>query len=158
MGVIWDEEKLEEIEANKPVRMKITEPKTPYHHPKIDDNDNFEEYNNRSDEVDDDMASCSSKNRSDDPHKNDDNDNDNDNDVVVMDHADEDSDESERKRNFIEHRRGHYDEYKRIKELQRNGSLLEEFDDDDNDDDNNNVIDDGVKGIKVEEEKENTST
>ncbi|XP_049360087.1 protein phosphatase inhibitor 2-like [Solanum verrucosum] len=157
MGVKWDEEKLEEIEANKPVRMKITEPKTPYHHPKIDDDDNFEEYGNRSDDVDDDMASCSNKNICDDPRKNDDDDND-----VVMNHADvdvdadEDSDESERKRNFIEHRRGHYDEYKRIKELQRNGSLLQEFDDDD-DDNNNNIIDDGVKGIEIEEEKEDTS-
>ncbi|KAK6789037.1 hypothetical protein RDI58_012836 [Solanum bulbocastanum] len=150
MGVKWDEEKLEEIEANKPVRMKITEPKTPYHHPKIDDDDNFEEYGNCSDDVDDDMALCSSKNISNDPRKNDDDDDDND---VVMDHADEDSDESERKRNFIEHRRGHYDEYKRIKELQRNGSL-QEFDDDDDDD----IIDDGVKGIEIEEEKEDTST
>lgn len=151
MGVKWDEEKLEEIEANKPVRMKITEPKTPYHHPKIDDDDNFEEYGNDSDDVDDDMASCSSKSRSDDPRKNNDDDED---DVVVMDHADVDAEEdSERKRNFIEHRRGHYDEYKRIKELQRNGSLLQEFDDDD---DNNN--DDGVKGIEIEEQKEDTST
>ncbi|PHT34213.1 hypothetical protein CQW23_26013 [Capsicum baccatum] len=154
MGVKWDEAKLEEIEANKPVRMKITEPKTPYHQPKIDDDDNFEEHGNGNDEMD---ASCSSKSRSYDPHKDDDyhdvhmdQDNDNDND------DDEDEEESERKRNFIEHRRGHYDEYKRIKELQRNGSLLKEFPVDDDDDDGDDGDDDGVKGI-IDEEKEDTS-
>ncbi|MCD7465213.1 hypothetical protein HAX54_000802 [Datura stramonium] len=137
MGVKWDEAKLEEIEANKPVRMKITEPKTPYHQSKIDD-DNFEEYGNGSDDV----ASCSSKNRSD-PHKDPDDDS----------AAAADDDESDRKKSFIEHRRGHYDEYKRIKELHRNGSFLQQFPDDDDDDED----DDGVKGIQIEEEKEDTS-
>ncbi|OIS96054.1 PREDICTED: protein phosphatase inhibitor 2-like [Nicotiana attenuata] len=145
-GVKWDEAKLEEIEANKPERMKITEPKTPFHHVKIDDENNFDEDCNGSD-VDDDMASCSSKSSKSPNYKDDREDH-------AMDDDDDDSEESERKRSFIEHRRGHYDEYKRIKELQRNGSFLAEPSDDEEDD---LSLEDGVKGKEIEKEKADTS-
>ncbi|XP_042432773.1 uncharacterized protein LOC122019367 [Zingiber officinale] len=73
--VRWNEENLYEIEANKPVRQKITEPKTPYH-PMVDD-----------------------------------------------DVSDSETDRS--RLSFKEHRKAHYDEYRKVKELMLSQSLAE---------------------------------
>ncbi|XP_027366796.1 protein phosphatase inhibitor 2-like isoform X2 [Abrus precatorius] len=113
--VKWDEANIGEIEANKPVRQKITEPKTPYH-PMIDDDKNAER------SAFDNAASCSRKGTMQ-----------SDGWTSSEDESEEmKQDDDERRVSFKEHRRVHYDEFLKVKELRQKASLLEDGSDEDN--------------------------
>ncbi|KAJ1376521.1 Protein phosphatase inhibitor 2 [Sesbania bispinosa] len=132
--VRWDEANIGEIEANKPVRQKITEPKTPYH-PVIDDDSspspvrgNFDERvddqnhsANAEGYASDDEASCSRGTRQSDGWTS------SDDEAETMEQVDEDKSLS-----FKAHRRAHYDEFLKVKELRQKASLLEDGSDEDN--------------------------
>ncbi|KAF8008578.1 hypothetical protein BT93_K2293 [Corymbia citriodora subsp. variegata] len=160
--VKWDEDNLGEIEANKPVRQKITEPKTPYH-PMVDDDGSLSPMRNHFDEcVDDhaeailtalnDVASSSTKanRRSGWTSSEDEGD--------AMEPDDEDSETDKSGMTFREHRRAHYDEFLKVRELRKQGSMLEEVDEDAEDMDRDNGVRDsssslsaGVKDIEIED-------
>ncbi|XP_024028670.1 protein phosphatase inhibitor 2 [Morus notabilis] len=162
--VRWDEDNLGEIEANKPVRQKITEPKTPYH-PMIDDDESLSpirgSFNDCIDDAVDaeairtalsDVASSSRKNprgsggwtSSDDE-------------ADAMEQDDEDSETEKSSKTFSEHRKAHYDEFWKVKEHRRKGSFLEDEDDDDNEvdkrgrNDSSSSLTAGVQDIDIEE-------
>ncbi|KAL9993367.1 putative protein phosphatase inhibitor 2 (IPP-2) [Helianthus debilis subsp. tardiflorus] len=127
-SVRWDEAKLSEIEANKPVRQKITEPKTPFH--RMTDVDGSLSpvrspcISKRDDEtvhsVFNDMVSSNSDNSSQLASR------------WTSYEADAmDEDNAGRSSSFKEQRRAHYDEFRKVRELMRKGSLDESSNDDD---------------------------
>ncbi|PIN11920.1 hypothetical protein CDL12_15463 [Handroanthus impetiginosus] len=164
--VRWNEANLAEIEANKPVRQKITEPKTPYH-PMIDDDDEDDDSSPPTgrgtfDQCFDkmhaeaihsashDVGSSSKTNL----HHSGWMSSEDDADAVDQ----EEGSDGERRRSFREHRKAHYDEFRKVEELRRKGSFLEDESDEETEGNGENdrscdssSITAGVKDIDIEE-------
>ncbi|KAL5213054.1 hypothetical protein ABZP36_023901 [Zizania latifolia] len=130
--VKWDEENLNDIESTKPVREKITEPKTPYH-PMIDEDDgSVSPKRSIDDSVDKSahadaiktalMEAVSSGKLSERDHWESCS---NDEEGVIKQGTD-----------FEEHRKAHYDEFHKMKELLQKGTSHDEGDEDGNGKDN----------------------
>ncbi|KAI3925835.1 hypothetical protein MKX01_003394 [Papaver californicum] len=166
--VRWDEANLGEIEANKPVRQKITEPKTPYH-PMLEEDGslspvkNFDECMDRAEHAAairtalTDVASSSRSTKQSGGWTSSEDEADN----MEEDGDDEGGPETDRKKHFREHRKKHYDEYRKVKELQRTGSFDEDEVEGDGEvkgkdvkSDSSSSLAGGVKAIDIDEDSQ----
>ncbi|XP_066331966.1 protein phosphatase inhibitor 2-like [Miscanthus floridulus] len=122
--VKWDEENLNDIESNKPEREKITEPKTPYH-PMIDEDEgpvsplrlseDSVDKSAHADAIKTALAEAVSSGKI--------------FDGSGWDRCDSEEDIKQGKA-FEEHRKVHYDEYHKMKELLQKGTRNDDSDED----------------------------
>ncbi|ESW24300.1 hypothetical protein PHAVU_004G118600 [Phaseolus vulgaris] len=173
--VRWDEANIGEIEANKPVRQKITEPKTPYQ-PMIDDDSSLSPVRGSFDDENrtmhaeaiwtalNDVAALNDASSSRRGSGQSGGWTSSEDEFEEMDQDDDDS-ETDRSLSFKEHRKAHYDEFLKVRELRQKGSHLEDGGDEDNNSKRckseksaSSSLSDGVKEMEIEGKKSLTHT